>query len=47
MSIDIYQRVVERRLNFIEHMYRMNNKILQKTVVFGEMEGPNKPGRPD
>jgi len=41
-TVDIYQRLIERKLNFFVHVYRMNNK----TIVFGVMESPNKPGRP-
>ena len=44
--IKIVQRIVERKLNFFGHIYRMQDDRLLKQAVFGIMDGKNKRGRP-
>ena len=36
------QRIKERKLNLFGHVYRIEDNILVKEVVFGEMEGGKK-----
>ena len=43
---NIIQRIKERKLNLFGHMYRMEDNRLVKDVVFGEMKGKTKRGRP-
>jgi len=37
---------MERKLNFFEHECRMNDDRLIKTVIFSDMKGTNRRGRP-
>jgi len=46
VEADIFQRLVERKLKFFGHVCRMNDDRLIKTVIFGDMEGTNRRGRP-
>jgi len=39
---NIIQRIKERKLNLFGHVYRIEDNILVKEVVFGEMEGGKK-----
>ena len=43
-SINIVQRIIERKLNFFGHM--MQDDRLLKQAVFGIIDGKNKRGRP-
>jgi len=45
-SINIVQRIIERKLNFFGHICRMKDDRLLKQAVFGIMDGKNKRGRP-
>jgi len=45
-SIDIVQRIIERKLNFFGHICRMQDDRLLKQAVFGIMDDKNKRGRP-
>ena len=44
-SINIVQRVIERKLNFFGHIRRMQDDRLLKQAVFGIMDGKKKRGR--
>jgi len=46
LTVDIYQKVIERKLNFCGCCTRHEQKETDKTVVFEVLEGSNKPGRP-
>ena len=46
VEVDIFQRLMERKMNFFGHACRMSDDRLIKTVIFGEMEGTNRRGRP-
>ena len=43
---NILQKVIKRKLRLFGHICRMDNARKLKTLVFGEMEGDNKRGRP-
>jgi len=43
---NIIQSMKERKLNLFGHICRMEDSRLVKEVVFGEMEGKTKRGRP-
>src|SRR6218665_2726719 len=43
---NILQRIKERKLNLFGHICRMEDSRLVKEVVFGEMKGKAKRGRP-
>ena len=45
-SINIVQRIIERKLNFFGHICRMQDDRLLKQAVFGIMDDKNKRGRP-
>jgi len=45
ISVNIVQRMIERKLNFFGHICRMPDDRLIKQVVFGIMDGKNKRGR--
>ena len=45
-SINIVQRIIERKLNFFGHICRMQDDRLLKQAVFGIMDGKNKRGKP-
>jgi len=45
-SINIVQRIIERKLNFFGHICRMRDYKLLRQAVFGIMDGKNKRGRP-
>jgi len=45
-SINIVQRIIERKLNFFGHICRMQDDRLLKQAVFGIMDGKNKRERP-
>jgi len=45
-SINIVQRIMERKVNFFGHIRRMQNDRLLTLAVFGIMDGKNKRGRP-
>jgi len=44
-SINIVQRIIQRKLNFFCHICRMQDDRLLKQAVFGIMDGKNKRGR--
>jgi hypothetical protein len=46
VEVDIFQRLMLRKLNFFGHVCRMSDDRLIKTVIFGDMEGTNRRGRP-
>ena len=46
MEVNIFQRLMERKLNFFGHLCRMSDDRLIRTVIFGDMEGTNRRGRP-
>ena len=43
---NILQRIKERKLNLFGHICRIEDSRLVKEVVFGEMKGKTKRGRP-
>ena len=43
---NIIQRIKERKLNLFDHICIMEDSRLVKEVVFGEMKGKTKRGRP-
>ena len=45
-SINIVQRIIERKLNFFGHICRKQDDRLLKQAVFSIMDGKNKRGRP-
>ena len=47
ISINIVQRMMERKLNFFGHICRMQDERLIKRVVLGIMDGKNTRGRPE
>jgi len=45
-SINIVQRIIQRKLNFFRHICRKQDDRLVKQAVFGIMDGKNKRERP-